>query len=123
MHFELVSRMAEETAFLEWLPHLGDLQVAWLLLYYCAVPRANHFLRQLPPSISKVYAEKHDSAIFFCLQKLLEMDTAAEINTRIKGLASLPAMMGGLGHARTKIRFTHSTSGILGRMGGRSSYD
>ena len=42
--------------------------------------------------------KKHDKTIFKCLQKLLEIDgTNAELDSRIKGLASLPAMMGGLG--------------------------
>ena len=51
-----VKRIEKEQKFLDWLPELEDLQVAWLLLYFCAIPRANHILRLLPPSLSKNYA-------------------------------------------------------------------
>ena len=44
-------RLGEERKLLEHLPWLGDVQSAWAILLYCAVPRANHFLRGVPPSL------------------------------------------------------------------------
>ena len=42
-------RLAEENRLLHKLPDLPDLQSAWALLFYSAVPRANHLLRVPPP--------------------------------------------------------------------------
>ena len=41
-----------------------DLQTAWLLLLYCAVPRANHLLRAIPPDLVAEYARAHDDGIW-----------------------------------------------------------
>ena len=38
-------RITEEELLLSALPQLPDLQCAWLLLYFSAVPRANHLLQ------------------------------------------------------------------------------
>ena len=61
-------RLREEEAFLHKVGRLGDLQCAWLLLTYCAVPRANHFLRVLPPRTVAAYARTHDASLWksFC---------------------------------------------------------
>ena len=57
-------RIKEENKFLQWLPQIPELQAGWLLLLFCAVPRANHLLRVLPPSITEGYARAHDEGIF-----------------------------------------------------------
>ena len=45
------AKLADRRAkLLQLLPKLPTLQSAWLLLYYCAVPRLNHLLRTLPPT-------------------------------------------------------------------------
>ena len=49
-------RMRLERQLLDHLPHLPDLQCAWLLLLMCASPRTNHAIRTLPPSESVAYA-------------------------------------------------------------------
>ena len=64
-------RMAEEKSFLDKLFDVPDLQVAWLLLLFCGVPRANHLLRVLPPSAAASYARDHDRALWECLCSLL----------------------------------------------------
>ena len=64
-------RLDAEAALLTELTHLPDLQAAWLLLTYCAAPRANHLLRTLPPSQSAPYAEAHDDALWRTLCALL----------------------------------------------------
>ena len=90
------SRMVEESRLLSHIANLGDLQVSWLFLYMCAVPRANHILRQLPPSISKIYAKLHDTAISACLESLLQIPNACRDRT-VQGIASIPQIFGGLG--------------------------
>ena len=57
------ARLQEERRLLDELPRLPDLQCAWLLLLFCASPRANHALRTLPPSESASYARAHDQAV------------------------------------------------------------
>ena len=97
-------RIAVERELLQWIPRIAfhDLQCAFLLLFYCAVPRANHLIRILPPSISRKYAEAHDLAIFEALTSLLSADgqavyvDAAE-ELRVRRYASLPGHLGGLG--------------------------
>ena len=64
-------RMRKEQALLDWLPKMGDLQCAWLLLALCATPRANHVIRALPPTQARAYALEHDSRIWDTLQQLL----------------------------------------------------
>ena len=43
---------------------MPDLQSAWLLLLYCAVPRANHLIRAIPPDLVAEYAQAHDNGIW-----------------------------------------------------------
>ena len=100
-HEDFVNRMAEERlekerTNLEYLPKLEDLQCAWLLLIYCAVPRANHLLRVVPPDLIRSYAEKHDNLIWrtFCkITGCLEWESYM----KIREVASLPMRLGGLG--------------------------
>jgi len=87
-------RMQKELKFLQWLPELEDLQVAWLLLYFCAVPRANHILRLLPPSLSATYASRHDSAIISCLETLMKVQPLTPLQ---RSVAALRGSLGGLG--------------------------
>ena len=47
-------RLRRQADFLRELPHLPDLQAAWLLLTYCAAPRAQHLLRTVPPTLSRL---------------------------------------------------------------------
>ena len=79
---------------LEQLPHLQDLQAAWLLLLYTASPRSNYLLRLLPPAQTATFAEQHDLDISRCLTQLLQTDSLP-----VDGLARahLPLAMGGLG--------------------------
>ena len=54
---------SEEAQLLEHIPKLASLQASWLLLYFCAVPRINHLLRNVPPSLVRSTAVRHDNAI------------------------------------------------------------
>ena len=68
------ARMKEESLFLKALPRLSDLQCAWVLLWLCAVPRANHWIRTTPPQAdgpgSSTYPALHDRALWRTLLEL-----------------------------------------------------
>ena len=81
-------RLEQEQGLLAELPQLPDLQCAWLLLLFCAAPRAQHLLRTVPPSQSAAYAEAHDHAVWGTLQALL--------SERLAGCPP-PCFQGGLG--------------------------
>ena len=59
----LTARLEEERRLLQELQDLPDMQSAWLLLLYCANPRARHVLRTVPPQDSVTYAAEHDRAV------------------------------------------------------------
>ena len=68
-HPDFVASQAEEhlraeAELLRRLPLLPDLLCAWLLLVYCASPRAQHLLRNIPPDHILPYARAHDDAIW-----------------------------------------------------------
>ena len=66
-------RIREEQFLLDHLPHLPDLQRAWLLLL-CASTRANHALRNIPPNEVRPYAEdRGDCNVVFSNAWLLLM--------------------------------------------------
>ena len=46
------------------IPKVHDLQCGWQLLLQCAGPRCHHFLRTVPPSQSRKYAEGHDQGVW-----------------------------------------------------------
>ena len=66
------------------LPALADTQVAWLLLSFCAAPRAQYALRSLAAQDTRANAAGHDAAVLACLDALLYADEAV-------GLAALAA--------------------------------
>ena len=67
----LQRRLVHQKHLLELLPRVPHLQAAWLLLLYCAVPRANHLVRSLPPDIVQEFAEAHDESIWSTFQELI----------------------------------------------------
>ena len=52
----LGNRLTVQSRFWDRLKQVPDLQTAWLLLLYCAVPRANHLIRAIPPALVAEYA-------------------------------------------------------------------
>ena len=66
-----------------------DLQVAWLLLVFCAASRANYYFRV----VVRTFAERHDAAVWRCLQGML----GTEGDGTTLDLAQLPFHWGGLG--------------------------
>ena len=51
---------------LDLIPQVQDIQTAWLLLLFCAVPRPNYFLRMLHPEATRVFAAQHVSSVKRC---------------------------------------------------------
>ena len=78
---------------------LDSAQAAWLLLYYCAVPRANHLLRTTPPAQIRSYAEEHDRMVLQSLATLLSGEGAGlpEEDQLWVRQARLPLRFGGCG--------------------------
>ncbi len=68
---------AQHRALLDVLPSVPDLQVAWLLLFFCANPRAQYVLRALPPALTAAFAFEHDRSVLLCLAQLLQVDPGA----------------------------------------------
>ena len=60
----LGNRLIVQSRFGDRLKQVPDLQTAWLLLLYCAVPRANHLIRAIPPFLIAEYAQAHDDGIW-----------------------------------------------------------
>ena len=55
----LQQRLAVQDSFLHRLRQVPGTQAARLMLLYCAVPRANHLIRALPPEEFAAYASAH----------------------------------------------------------------
>ena len=71
----------------------GDLQSAWLVLLFCAAPRANFWLRMVRPEMVAQFAESHDANTWGCLARLI----GAEPSAHSQVTASLQFSQGGLG--------------------------
>ena len=91
------ARLEDERRLLAQLPLLPDVQRAWALLMYSAVPRANHLLRTLPPSQSRTYALAHDAALRDTLSALLGRRAPLTSESWPARQATLPHRLGGAG--------------------------
>ena len=92
-------RLEAEADLLHKLQRLPDLQSAWLLLAYCAAPRAQHLLRNVPPADILPYARAHDAAIWNVVEGLLGGQGPDEGDAWLaaRAVAFLPPSFGGLG--------------------------
>ena len=92
------------------IPSVPDLQCAWQLLLQCAGPRCHHFLRTVPPTQSRVYAEGHDRGMQEVMARLLGgLPGESQQNEVAQDVATLPCV-GGLGlrsASRTGVVQTH----------------
>ena len=61
---QAANRLDAEADLLRQLVQLFDVQCAWLLLAFCAAPRAQHLLRNVPPADILPYARGHDDAVW-----------------------------------------------------------
>ena len=118
-------RVRDEQAFLDHLPHLPDLQCAWLLLLLCGSTRANHALRNIPPDVAQPYAEARDRAICATLWACLgeEAGNSEPLASPAWAIATLPTALGGLGlqsAARTApAAYWEAWADSLGYLGSR----
>ena len=113
---QFVSKELEKVAtnhqvLLDRIPHVQDLQSAWLLLLFCASPRPNNILRMLHPVATREFARQHDLSVKRCLEQILHTTIPEETWT----LASMPLVMGRAGFEECTER---ETSFILGQLGG-----
>jgi hypothetical protein len=90
-------RLEEETKLLSKLPQMSNLQSAWLLLLYCAAPRANYMLRTTPPELAHAYAVAHDEAVRNTFAALMQVPTPTLAQDAVRRLLELPARFGGNG--------------------------
>ena len=98
----------KEASLLSGIAELDSAQAAWLLLYYCAVPRANHLLRTTPPGQIGPYADEHDRSMLQSFGALLSGHAVElpEENQAWVRQARLPLRLGGCGlrnSARTAV--------------------
>ena len=97
----------QEQGLLDALLRLNRLQVAWLLLLYCAAPRANYTLRTVPPRQALGYAQEHDRRVLATAAALLDVTLREENQGDGADLrrrqAQLPLRYGGFG-LRSSVR-------------------
>ena len=90
----LADKEESHQQFLTRIPAVQDAQCAWLLLLMCAGPRANHILRNLPPSEVSQFAQNHDTSLRACLAEILAVPVPTGV---VAEVAHLPFREGGLG--------------------------
>ena len=73
---------------------VGSCFSSWLLLLYCASPRAHYTLRGLRPDLTRDFAAAHDQSIQQCLAQLLQLPALPESSAH---RARLALSLGGLG--------------------------
>ena len=104
---------SKQQVLLDRIPHVSDLQCAWLLLLFCASPRPNYILRMLHPCATRKFAIQHVASVKRCFEQLL--------HTTVPGdswdIASMPLVMGGLGlrsaHRGRQVSFWSSWADVL----------
>ena len=92
---QLHQKGQEQALLFERIPHVVDVQIAWLLLTFCAATRANYWLRTVPPELTAEYARVHDNRVLQCLCDVLHIRNGLPGQTL--ETASLPLTLGGLG--------------------------
>ena len=95
--------MEHQGHLLEAIAQLEHTQDAWLLFYFCAVPRANYLCRTVPPTQVAAYAGARDQQILDAFRSLLQVpgqlegDAPAGSGPIWERQARLPLRFGGCG--------------------------
>ena len=61
---QLAKLSVSHSVLFERIQAVTDLQVAWLLLVFCAASRANYYLPVVHPRLVHTFAERHDAAVW-----------------------------------------------------------
>ena len=93
---QLSIKRQEHQVLLDRIPHVTDVQTAWLLLLFCGATRANYWIRTVSPRFSGGFAQEHDEAVMRCLGRILHVDPSA-LHPSVNQAATLPFSLGGLG--------------------------
>ena len=91
---QLTKKGAEHEALLEMIPLVPNVQVAWLLILFCAGARANFLLRTVQPELTQDFARHHDEQLAHCLRRVLHINT---MPPEVQVAASMLLTLGGLG--------------------------
>ena len=89
--------VAKADGLLQQILQLPDTQHAWLLLYFCLVPRFNHLLRQVPPELVRESAAAFDRLTATGLKELVQVPPHSDLPHHVWRQARLPFREGGLG--------------------------
>ena len=89
------AHIAKARQLLDRILELPELQHAWLLTYFCLIPRANHLPRQVPPELVQHTAATFEQLTEHALQQLLGGDMP--LPPHVLHQARLPFREGGLG--------------------------
>ena len=90
----LARKTNEHELLFERIPAMEDLQSAWLVLLFCAAPRANFWLRSVRPELVHQFAASHDANTWGCLARLIGVQGPS---AHSQVVASLLFSLGGLG--------------------------
>ena len=104
----VAERLLDEQRLWQAIPEVPDLQCAWQLLVQCVGPRANHFLRTVPPSQSASYARRHDEGLWRAVDSLLGTLPGSTEELRRRSLqhcrSAWAVWVSGLQNARLQLR-------------------
>ena len=97
--------MRKQRTFWQKIQQVPDMQAAWLLLLYCAVLRANHLLRSLPPNLTARYAADHDNGIWDTFLSIVRYQDWEDDPDTAKSrlITCMPVIHGGLGLRSSKL--------------------
>jgi hypothetical protein len=87
----------KEKPFWNELSEMCDPQVAWLLTRYCAEPRFNHLLRNVPPSLLGASAELHDRGLRSLAVDIFKLPENAFSELAPREIMAQPGRNGGCG--------------------------
>ena len=97
VHDHCMKSLTRHAEFLASLTHKEmPVQIALLLLRFCAVPRFSYLARTTPPTLFVDAAIQFDSMIWNCFARLIR-STSDSISEDVKKQAQLPLSRGGMG--------------------------
>ena len=120
---KLDERMVKLRSLLGEIEAMTDPQEAWQLLVRCAVPRFNHTIRNVAPSLVRAHAEEVDAALWGSAVAILNAQQACpEAMRKGRTIAQLPCRLGGLG-LRSALRTSPAAHWASWADAGRAAHD